>query len=98
MLKVVIDTNLWIRALLGGPVTRPILEAWRQNQFLAVVSEEILAELDDVWQRPRLKKHIDEQDARDLLEQLRYRGTMVQIKTTPRDVVIRKMSRCWRLL
>jgi predicted nucleic acid-binding protein len=27
--RIVVDTNLWIRALLGGPVTQPILEAWR---------------------------------------------------------------------
>jgi len=27
--RIVVDTNLWIRALLGGPITLPVLEAWR---------------------------------------------------------------------
>jgi len=28
MLKIVIDTNIWIRALLADRITIPILEAW----------------------------------------------------------------------
>ena len=29
MLKIVVDTNIWIRCLLGGRTTFPILRAWR---------------------------------------------------------------------
>lgn len=83
MLKVVVDTNLWIRVLLGGQVTTPLLEAWRSAKFHSITSEELLAELEKVWQRPRLKKHIDSQDAQDLIDQLRYRSTVVVLKTTP---------------
>ncbi len=31
MLRVVVDTNIWIRTLLGEPVTVPILGAWRAD-------------------------------------------------------------------
>jgi putative PIN family toxin of toxin-antitoxin system len=83
MLRIVVDTNLWIRALLGGPVTLPILEAWQSHKFILVISEPLIAELNDVWQRPRLRQRIDAQDAERLLEQLYFRGEMVEPTTVP---------------
>lgn len=83
MLKIVVDTNLWIRALLGDRRTLPVLEAWRQEQFQVLISEALIAELDAVWQRPRLRQHIHAQDAHDLLEQLRQRGVIVELRTVP---------------
>ena len=83
MLKVVIDTNLWIRALLGGQVTLPILEAWRANKFTVVVSELLIDELNEVWQRPRLRERINAEDAERLLEQLRFRAEMVDPVSVP---------------
>lgn len=83
MLKIVVDTNLWIRALLGGSLTLPLLEAWQQELFQVISSEELLEELDIVWRRPRLQKRIAPQDAQDLLEQLRYRSVIIELKTTP---------------
>lgn len=82
-MKVVIDTNIWIRCLLGGRVTLPILEAWRARRFQVVASEPLLAELVEVWQRPRLRKHIAHQDARDLLDQLRWSAILVELTTSP---------------
>lgn len=39
--RIVVDTNLWIRALLGGPVTLPVLEAWRAGKFLVLISQDL---------------------------------------------------------
>lgn len=83
MLRIVVDTNLWIRALLGGPVTFPILEAWQARRFTVVVSQPLIDELNDVWQRPRLRRRIDAEDAERLLEQLYLRGEMVDLTTVP---------------
>ena len=83
MLKVVIDTNLWIRALLAGRITLPVLKAWQEGKFQVIISQPLLDELDAVWQRPRLRKHIDPEKATTLLEQLRWRGIMVILKTIP---------------
>jgi len=83
MLRIVVDTNLWIRALLGGPVTLPILEAWQAQAFTVVVSQPLIDELHDVWQRPRLRDRIDAEDAERLLEQLYLRGEMVEPTTVP---------------
>jgi putative PIN family toxin of toxin-antitoxin system len=83
MLRIVIDTNLWIRALLGGPITLPILEAWYARRFTVVVSQALIDELNDVWQRPRLRRRIEAGDAERLLEQLYLRGEMVELTTIP---------------
>jgi putative PIN family toxin of toxin-antitoxin system len=83
MLKIVIDTNIWIRALLGGRVTLPVLKAWQAGKFQVLVSQALLNELDKVWQRPRLKNRINAEYAKDLLEQLNWRGIMVELTTVP---------------
>lgn len=83
MLKVVVDTGVWIRALCGGRYALPVLETWKQGRFEVVVSEALLHELSEVWQRPRLRARIVASDALDLLELLRYRSTLVEIKTIP---------------
>jgi uncharacterized protein len=83
MLRVVVDTNLWIRVLLRGPKSFPLLEAWRDHRFEIAISEPLLDELDEVWQRPRLRRHIDPEDAMGLLDQLRLRGLLVVLRTTP---------------
>jgi uncharacterized protein len=83
MQKIVMDTNIWIRALLSGRATLPVLEAWRAGKFQVIISESLLDELDRVWRRPRLKKHIDSRQAKLLLDQLRWRGILVTPTTVP---------------
>lgn len=83
MLRIVVDTNIWVRALLGGLVSLPVLEAMRDRQFTLIVSEELLAELREVARRPRLKKAIDDFDLQELLELLELRGELVNLETVP---------------
>jgi len=83
MVRIVVDTNLWIRALLGGRIALPVLEAWRAGEFTIVVSQLLIDELTDVWQRPRLRDRIKAEDAERLIEQLRLRGEMVVPVTVP---------------
>ena len=78
MLKIVVDTNIWIRCLLRGRITLPILEAWRAGRFQVIASESLLAELAETWQRPRLRKYIADQDALDLLDELRWSAVLVE--------------------
>jgi putative PIN family toxin of toxin-antitoxin system len=82
-MRIVADTNVWIRALLGGRVTLPVLDARRAGKFTVVVSEHLIAELIAVWQRPRLRKRIRAEDATRLIKQLRFRGEMVEPATVP---------------
>ena len=83
MLRIVVDTNVWIRTLLGGPISLPVLEAWRAGKFLALISQALLDELENVSQRPRLSRHIDSAQKNALVEQLRWRGEWVKATAVP---------------
>lgn len=82
-LRVVIDTNIWIRILLKGRVTLPILEAFNQDKFQLVMSQPLMEELHQVWNRPRLRQRIDPSQATRLEQQLQYRATWVELQTIP---------------
>ena len=82
-LRVVIDTNIWIRILLKGRITLPILEAFNENKFQLVMSQILLDEFNEVWNRPRLKKHIDINQAIKLEQQLKNRSLWIQPITIP---------------
>jgi putative PIN family toxin of toxin-antitoxin system len=82
-LKVVIDTNIWIRVLLKGRITLPILDAFNNNQFQLIMSQPLLVEFNEVWNRPRLKKYIDENQAIRLERQFKYRAIWIEVKTIP---------------
>lgn len=82
-LRVVIDTNIWIRILLKGRITLPILEAFNENKFQLVMSPPLMEELHLVWNRPRLRERIDPSQAQRLERQLWYRAFWVDLKTVP---------------
>jgi uncharacterized protein len=83
MLRVVIDTNIWIRILLRGRVTLPILVAFNQDQFQLVMSQPLMDELHLVWHRPRLSARIDADQALRLEQQLLHRSVWVELVTVP---------------
>jgi uncharacterized protein len=82
-LRVVIDTNIWIRILLRGRVTLPILEAFNQDKFQLVMSQPLIDELHRVWTRPRLSARIDSDQALRLEKQLLHRSIWVELVTVP---------------
>lgn len=84
-LRVVIDTNIWIRILLKGRVTLPVLEAFNQDKFQLVMSQNLFDELHEVWNRPRLSKYIDLTQAMRLEQQLTNRAIWIEPKTIPPD-------------
>lgn len=83
MLRIVVDTNIWVRILLGGPISVPVLEAFQKAKFQLIVSEALLEELRDVVGRPRLSKRIDSFEVQELLSLLTWGGEHVVLKTIP---------------
>ena len=81
--RAVIDTNIWIRILLKGRVTLPILEAFNEEKFQLVMSQPLMEELHLVWNRPRLRARIDASQAMRLEKQLQYRAIWIDLKTVP---------------
>jgi len=57
MLKVVLDTNIFISSLLskaGGPAM--VIDTWRAGQYLLVTSPSIISEIKRVVQMPKIRK------------------------------------------
>jgi hypothetical protein len=77
MIKVVIDTNLFVSALLGGGKPAQLIDAWRAQEFLLVVSEQLLAELFDVLRRPKLSRYFRQEDMIALGELILERAKIV---------------------
>ena len=82
-LRVVIDTNIWIRILLKGRVTLPVLEAFNEEKFQLVMSQPLMEELHEVWNRPRLSQRIDPSQALRLEQHQRHRAIWVELETVP---------------
>ena len=82
-LRAVIDTNVWIRILLRGRTTLPVLAAFNANQFQLIMSQPLFDELHDVWHRPRLMQRIDPNQAERLERQLKHRSIWITVKTIP---------------
>ncbi|MBD2247720.1 putative toxin-antitoxin system toxin component, PIN family [Nostoc sp. XA013] len=81
--RVVIDTNIWIRILLRGRVTLPILEAFNEDKFQLVMSQPLMEELHLVWNRPRLRERINPNIANQLEQQFQYRAIWIELETVP---------------
>jgi putative PIN family toxin of toxin-antitoxin system len=70
-MRVVIDTNVFISALLS-PKGKPakILERWREQVFDLIVSKAILTEYQKVLQYKHIKKYLSEKEIDDILKNL----------------------------
>jgi putative PIN family toxin of toxin-antitoxin system len=83
MLRVVIDTNVWICILLRGRTTLPLLAAFNENRFQLIMSQPLMEEFHAVWNRPRFQQRIDHGQARRLEYQLMKRSILVDVTTIP---------------
>ena len=76
--RVVIDTNLFVRGLLKGPVTMPLIQAWKAGLFQLITSEALLAELFEVLGRPKFARYFTPDDVRELGELIYERAEVVE--------------------
>ncbi len=81
-MRAVIDTNVWVSAVLnphGAPAQ--VMEAFRKAQFIAVLSQPLLDELQQVLARPRLIQRLTygSQMVQELVDLLRARAVWVKI-------------------
>ena len=62
MIRVVIDTNVFVSAVLGGRLGA-VIDFWQAQRFTLVVSDEIVREYVEVLRRPKLKLAAEQIDA-----------------------------------
>ncbi len=75
----VVDTNLLIKALMGGPGSSPVLRAWRDQRIHLAVCQELLEKLAEVLTRPRFQKYFTRRDVQEFLFLLRRHGVWVEL-------------------
>ncbi|MEJ5311010.1 MAG: putative toxin-antitoxin system toxin component, PIN family [Anaerolineae bacterium] len=75
--RAVVDTNLFVRGLLKGPATLPLIQAWKAQRFQLVTSESMLGELFEVLARPKFARYFTQDDARELGDLIYERAEVV---------------------
>ena len=80
MLKVVLDTNVFVSGLLVKPgLPAQVLDAWRERQFLLIVSPAVIAEVRTTLDCPRIRRRyfITEDDVTGLVTLLERDALLV---------------------
>ena len=78
MLRAVVDTNVFVSALLRGRSTRPLLDALIARRFHLFISELLVDELADVVSRPAWGRLLDAAECRELLAVLREAAIIIR--------------------
>lgn len=91
--KVIIDTNLWISFLIGkrlGSLKQILVE----NQIELVLSEELLGEMVQVTQRPKLRRYFPEETVGELIRFLHAIGQVADSRSIvtrrPNQMLLRR--------
>ena len=77
MLKAVIDTSVFVSALIKSPSCRKIIQALEKESFILVVSSDILAELIGVIARPKFHHVVNRDIAARLIEVIKTQALFV---------------------
>ncbi len=80
MLRVVLDTNVFVSSLLSTEGTpAQLLNAWREGRYMLVTSPAIIAEVVEVLESPRISKKylIRHQDVENLVDVLKTDAVLV---------------------
>lgn len=76
MIRAVVDTSVLVSAFIGDPDAGPgrLVDAWREQRFVLVVSPNLLAELGEVLARPKLERWAGEGRAQAYVEAFAVRS------------------------
>jgi uncharacterized protein len=83
---VVLDTNVWLSALLWGGAPDRILQLVEQGELQAIGSDAILDELATTLEKPKLKKRLQQLSLDRNAVMLAVRQTMVVVVAKPLKV------------
>jgi putative PIN family toxin of toxin-antitoxin system len=79
-MRIVIDTSVLVRYLLrpSTATRRLIEELWPSESVTLVVAPELLAELEEVLQRPKIRRYVTAADAAALTDAVRAQSIMLE--------------------
>lgn len=78
MLKVVVDTNVWVSAVLGTGVPKKLKDRMAKQDFQPICSTQLVDELIDVLARPKFSGKVTDIDAAELVRLLRKVALFVE--------------------
>jgi putative PIN family toxin of toxin-antitoxin system len=78
MLKVVVDTNVFVSGLIKSPSCRKIIELLREEKLVLVISSQILNELIGIISRPKFHNIIVRETAEKLIEIIKAQAILVK--------------------
>lgn len=76
--KLVLDLNLFVSALIGRPATRTLLDHWREQHFVLILSAPLVEQLLAVLLRPKFKHYFSDDDVRELSELISQYAQIVE--------------------
>lgn len=83
-MRVVLDPNVLISASIAPRgIPRALLNAWAEERLELIVSPQLLAELEDVLSRERLRRWLTQQEVMAFVAKLRLGATLVNDPPTP---------------
>lgn len=79
--RVTVDTNIFLRSFRKGSAADYLVSLWRNQQFVLVLSQAILDEVEEVLLRPHLMERYSymRQEAIDLINELTQRAIPVEV-------------------
>jgi uncharacterized protein len=86
--RVVLDPNVLISASIAPRgIPKALLDAWTKRRFELIVSPELLAELEDVLSRERLRRWLTQEEVTAFVAKLRLGATLVDDPPTGRTPI-----------
>jgi len=87
-LKVVLDTNIWVSAMIWGGMPARIIKTAEENKIAIITSEEILQEISRTLAYPRLREIYEGTGVsrEQLIEAILRVATLVEVKTRVRII------------
>jgi putative PIN family toxin of toxin-antitoxin system len=84
--RLVLDTNILVSSLIRKNTPPSLLyRAWRLQRFALLTSTHQLAEVEDVFARPRLHKYVSPHEAHEMLRGLRGEAELVEAELVDVD-------------
>ena len=76
-IRAVVDTNIFVSALLGSQTAKAIYEAFKNREFKLILSKKLFEEVKNVLHRPKL--NLDSKDVAELLALIEEKAEILDI-------------------
>ncbi len=79
MIRIVLDSNVFIAALLAPKgAAAALLQGWREKRFIVLYSKELILELHDVLARPVFVKRLKNHRIGALIKRIQFHGERIK--------------------